>query len=653
MAKVTKGKTSKKEVKVKVSVKEGKQVPKKQTVKRKLETNTEIKPSNNGINSMMEMTEHVESILQEEIVKIKPIVKQEPPVIERESPNAKDDKITNNDAQNSPSNNKIAVRSIKLPSHSVYHAGTADVNFVFDTDGGKEMIPVHKCILAANSPVFRRMLYDSDLKETGDIELIDTTIEEFVSFIEFLYGAAFWRIVQFSKSEITSLVYLAHKYDVEWLEVELKSVLNLFIDEYELAALWVLPLADLYNYDELRLKCIEKIRRNIDEIINSEEFVNYDQTVVREILSTNIADQNKEKVLENCIEWTKRTCENAKLDPESSKNIQAQLSDCLNLNRKGRMTSRKLEKHLSDASEKIQTNSCNVFETKIQHDAVGCNSKDGANDIYIKKRLDINSSCLEALFQDRSTTDVTIILKNEKNEETKRFLVHKCILMKRSAMFAEMLKNSNESTQEIHITDGSPEIFEMCLQFIYTCSWFSFVQNVSNENLEEFLVLLNKYKIVYFTKYPAFCEQHLGYGLNRQNVMWRFDIAHKYSLDPVKSKCVEYLMKSGEKAIASEKFSEIRLSTLKSVLEARVWGDGKLIVDACIKWAKKRCEKDQLDPTKPKNLRNALDSVFELIPFSAMGLMDFNEFQYDYDSMFKATEIRKIYNMLAKRRREN
>lgn len=51
------------------------------------------------------------------------------------------------------------------------------------------------------------------------------------------------------------------------------------------------------------------------------------------------------------------------------------------------------------------------------------------------------------------------------------------------------------------------------------------------------------------------------------------------------------------RAIESEKFSDIRLLTLKSVLEVRVWDDEKLIVDACIKWVKKRCEKHQLDPT--------------------------------------------------------
>lgn len=100
--------------------------------------------------------------------------------------------------------------------------GTADVNFVFDVDGNEEFVPVHKCFPAVQSPVFCQMFYESELKERGDIKL---TVDAFVNFISFLYEAKIYT-VSYTKSQISSLVYLVYKYDVNWLENECKNVLN-------------------------------------------------------------------------------------------------------------------------------------------------------------------------------------------------------------------------------------------------------------------------------------------------------------------------------------------------------------------------------------------------------------------------------------------
>lgn len=66
---------------------------------------------------------------------------------------------------------------------------TADVHFTFDssTNYGTEIrIGAHKNLLAATSDVFGAMLY-GELKETGDIRVIDVSDAAFKEFLQYFY----------------------------------------------------------------------------------------------------------------------------------------------------------------------------------------------------------------------------------------------------------------------------------------------------------------------------------------------------------------------------------------------------------------------------------------------------------------------------------
>lgn len=73
--------------------------------------------------------------------------------------------------------------------NGIYNFSTTDVNFIFDLNGQVEqLIPLHRCILAAKSYVFRRMFYGENFKQkTGDVTIVDVTIQEFVLFIRSFY----------------------------------------------------------------------------------------------------------------------------------------------------------------------------------------------------------------------------------------------------------------------------------------------------------------------------------------------------------------------------------------------------------------------------------------------------------------------------------
>lgn len=63
------------------------------------------------------------------------------------------------------------------------NAELSDFAFKFES----EKVPVHKCILANVSPVFRAM-FSGPIKEKGDsVEIIDSNAEAFKEFLQFFY----------------------------------------------------------------------------------------------------------------------------------------------------------------------------------------------------------------------------------------------------------------------------------------------------------------------------------------------------------------------------------------------------------------------------------------------------------------------------------
>lgn len=112
---------------------------------------------------------------------------------------------------------------------------TADMYFVFpklkkerksdDKMVPETRIPAHKIILAANSSVFHRMFY-GEMKETGDIAIIDATPYVFGVFLQYFYLEQ----MNLTIDKVGEVLYLADKYDVSGCSTKcsafLKEILN-------------------------------------------------------------------------------------------------------------------------------------------------------------------------------------------------------------------------------------------------------------------------------------------------------------------------------------------------------------------------------------------------------------------------------------------
>lgn len=99
---------------------------------------------------------------------------------------------------------------IKIPGYLLDSGEFSDVAFICNQrDGAEKRIPVHKMILALNSPVFKSMFYGA-LKEQDDVCITDASAEGFSEFLQLFYTTD----VKFTIDNIDEVISLIDKYDV-------------------------------------------------------------------------------------------------------------------------------------------------------------------------------------------------------------------------------------------------------------------------------------------------------------------------------------------------------------------------------------------------------------------------------------------------------
>jgi len=99
-----------------------------------------------------------------------------------------------------------------------------DVRFLFASDDGAttEEVTAHKLILTLASEVFEREFYGSVKEPIDDIKIVDASKEVFQVMINFIYNKEMdWSV--FNLSFLSSLYYLADKYDIKDMESKILS----------------------------------------------------------------------------------------------------------------------------------------------------------------------------------------------------------------------------------------------------------------------------------------------------------------------------------------------------------------------------------------------------------------------------------------------
>lgn len=200
-------------------------------------------------------------------------------------------------------------------------AETADVNFIFDSDGVSEYVPAHKCILAAASPVFKRMFY-GELKEGSEIRIVDVCADGFKAFLQYFYLDA----VTYNNSSIADVMKLADKYCVTGCMQLCQRYLALIISTnnvcfcYELALLF--DLADLIG------ACEERICAETQKVLESSAFLNCSRHILGRILLMDDLSCDEVHVFQASMHWAMEACKRAGIDVNNADNLKQQLGSC-------------------------------------------------------------------------------------------------------------------------------------------------------------------------------------------------------------------------------------------------------------------------------------------------------------------------------------
>ncbi|KAG5671344.1 hypothetical protein PVAND_001547 [Polypedilum vanderplanki] len=185
--------------------------------------------------------------------------------------------------------NKTLERSEKLRNYTKLLNSNDFSDFTCISSDGKEF-PIHCCILAAESPVFEKML-KADMSENKSkiVKIEDVDGDTFLELLRFIYT----KEVENLKNVASSLIYAAEKYEINELKKLCTESLieNLTVDN----ALETLVLADRFNEKTLLCECLQFIINNFDAI-NDEDWERIDSKLMLKMMKA--IEKKYEKIIE-------------------------------------------------------------------------------------------------------------------------------------------------------------------------------------------------------------------------------------------------------------------------------------------------------------------------------------------------------------------
>lgn len=197
------------------------------------------------------------------------------------------------------------------------NASLSDVNFIISSANETQKLPAHKLLLAAKSDVFEAMFF-GELKEQGDVKIVDATIDAFEQFLQFFYCAE----VNLTMVNVFNVMYLGKKYNITACLDACQQFLkdNLSFDN----VCFVYDYAILYDQTQLKQRCEWMIKCNLISMFGSTDFLQCSRYVLNHILEFDDLCCEEPDLFEACMSWVKAA---SKLETLTHQVVQKYLGD--------------------------------------------------------------------------------------------------------------------------------------------------------------------------------------------------------------------------------------------------------------------------------------------------------------------------------------
>lgn len=214
-------------------------------------------------------------------------------------------------------NNKFNWSGFSEIGTKLYLKGeTADVHFLVKKDDGDvERIPAHKMLLAAGSAVFNRMIYGElketdELKETGDVAIVDASASAFAEFLQCFYMDE----VELTIANVGQVMYLSEKYHIDKCKAACVELMLRDLTEENVCQAY--QLAILFNEAKLEETCTDFISRHAKDVLQSDGFLECDRVILERIVRSNSLPCPETLVFEACMAWVKRASQKDEITRE-------------------------------------------------------------------------------------------------------------------------------------------------------------------------------------------------------------------------------------------------------------------------------------------------------------------------------------------------
>ena len=193
----------------------------------------------------------------------------------------------------------------------------SDVSFVVrNASGEEESLVAHKFVLAVSSPVFYGMFYGKGRERRKEIDLHDCDSESFLEFLRFLYTDK----VDLTGGSVMQVWYLAKKYIVPELETACTNFLKENLSPENVFD--ILPLAKIFEEEELVVRCWEVVDRSTQVALQSETFPSITRELLEEVVKRDDLTIHEIDLFQAVDRWATAECERKHLEPvKDSKSI--------------------------------------------------------------------------------------------------------------------------------------------------------------------------------------------------------------------------------------------------------------------------------------------------------------------------------------------